>query len=76
MREIYDVQIEYKTYDDLQKTFFDNAKEFLLEQAEQKRVDIDEFYMISDKPSIDIACANNAGFRTILVQSGMHSPED
>lgn len=67
MQEIYDVPIDYTTYDQLQKATFNHAKEVLQQQAKEKGIKLAGFYLISDNPYVDIAGANKAGFKTYLV---------
>ncbi|KAH8079420.1 HAD-like domain-containing protein [Cristinia sonorae] len=57
---------------------YDYAKQVLLQQLQGKRADDPEstpvVYMVGDNPESDIAGANRAGWKSVLVRTGVYDP--
>ena len=72
------MKAEFTSFGKPSKLTFEYAEEVLREQAAEFGVDITEIYMIGDNLSGDIKGPKlmEAGWNSILVQSGVYQPED
>ena len=53
---------------------FEYAAKVVKKQAEERKIEITNFYMIGDNPRGDILGANQKNWRSILVRSGIYKP--
>lgn len=70
-RIVYGEEIECSVYGKPSRLTFDFAEKVLRRKAEAHGVEISRFYMIGDNPHGDIQGANNKGWESILVRTGV-----
>ena len=73
-KEHYGFDLKHKQYGKPVKATFDFAEKSLKEQAVQQGTKISNFYMIGDNPESDIAGANQKGWTSLLVKTGVFNP--
>eukprot|EP00347_Sterkiella_histriomuscorum_P004113 403361703 len=69
---------EFKTiqYGKPEASTFEYTEQIMKQKAQNQGLEISNFYMIGDTPESDIQGANNKGWISILVRTGIHQSEE
>lgn len=76
MKEAYETEFDICTFGKPSKLTFEYAKKIVDDQAERLGVEISDYFMIGDNPAGDILGANEMGWKSILVRTGIYKPGD
>jgi len=74
-KAVYGYELEIEMIGKPYSFIFDFVESQLRKQASENDIEISQFYMIGDNPQTDIAGANNKGWTSILVKTGIFDPE-
>ena len=74
-KAVYGYELEIEMIGKPYSFIFDFVENQLKEKALESKIEISQFYMIGDNPQTDIAGANNKGWTSILVKTGIFDPE-
>eukprot|EP00347_Sterkiella_histriomuscorum_P019004 403343335 len=71
-KQMYGFDFTFTQYGKPERATFDYAEEILRQKAQEQGIEIQDFYMIGDNPDGDIEGANQKGWNSILVKTGVY----